>query len=295
MKLALVVVYLVRPEDQALLELHLRRIEQHTRAPYQIHGVAVRLSGACQELLQNHPRVRLHALPPTPERSSKEHSYYLELLIRAALDAGATHVAALHVDSFPVRDGWEAELASCISQQCPVASIPRDELLDWKPSTSCLFFPADYHRCCAPTLLLPEATLASPEYLRYLALHDHMDDSGVGYGFDLHRRGLSWHPLRQTSESGAVDGFGAVYGDLVYHLGGAVRHGNAAQKKGMRLPGAAALRSVATRVLPPVLRRALRGRVAGAVVGPLQNSAFELERRRLLDDPDGHIERLRGK
>lgn len=295
MNLAILVVYLVRPEDQELLSLHLQRIDRHTRSAYKIHGVAVRLNEACRGLLEAHPRVRLHPLPITPERSSKEHSYYLELLIQAALEDGATHLVMLHVDSFPVSDGWEAELAARISERCPVASIPRDQLHDWKPSTACLFFSADYHRRNAPTLLLSPEALSSAEYLDYLARHDHMPDSGVGYGFDLDRRGLSWHPLCQTSTGGDDGSFGAIYGDLVYHLGGAVRHGTASTRTGLRIPGAAALRRVALRLMPPELRRRLRGRIAGAVVGPLQNDSFERERSRLLADPESHIRRLRGR
>lgn len=294
MKLAILVVYLVRAEDQKLLEVHLQRIEQHTRSPYRIHGVAVRLSEASRELLDRQPKVRLHELPTTAERSSKEHSYYLEQLIQEALQDGATHLVTLHVDSFPVRDGWDLELAGLTSEQCPVVSIPRDQSLDWKPSTACLFFTSEYRQRCAPSLLLSEATLSSPEYLGYLAKHDHMPDSGVGYGFDLHRRGLGWHPLLQSSTAGSEGAFGAVYGDMIYHLGGAVRFGRTAEHRRLRIPGLAKLRELALRVLPPAWRRALRGRVAGAMVGAVQNREFESERRRLLDDPDGHIAKLRG-
>src|SRR5512143_2978557 len=107
MRLAIAVVYLVADsDDDKLLEVHLDQIEKNTPEPYVLYAAANRLPENLRHALARHPNVSILDLPTTELRGSLENAFYLELLVKAAIEDGATHVCTLHMDSFPVRPGW---------------------------------------------------------------------------------------------------------------------------------------------------------------------------------------------
>ena len=131
--LGLVVAYAVLDEHERLLDLHSTRIGRHTTVPYLIHGSTNRAGFRCGRRLAACPKVRLHELPSTSLTGADEHSYYLEQLIPRAFAAGASHVAILHVDSFPIRDGWVEACVSHLSPACPFVTTDGVD-------TACLLF-----------------------------------------------------------------------------------------------------------------------------------------------------------
>jgi hypothetical protein len=104
-KLGVVAVYLFGEEVEPLLGVHLRQIEKTTHAPYTIYGSVNRLAPTLRRQLETAPRVKTFELPATELRGGREHAYYLDELVQIAVDDGSTHIAVLHLDSFPIRPG----------------------------------------------------------------------------------------------------------------------------------------------------------------------------------------------
>jgi hypothetical protein len=139
----------------------------------------------------------------------------------------------------------------------------------------------------------------------YLATGQIVQDTGIGYGYALYEAGLGWHPLLRSNKGSDHYIIGSVYGDLVFHLGGAARAVKFhvperalidASPRRRIVPAAAAAvswlipRSIRSRLSPlalyvisPAAKRALD---AG-------HAAYARARERLRTDPAGYFEYLR--
>jgi hypothetical protein len=228
MKLGIVVVYLVAEEDERLLEIHLSQIEKTTSVPFRIYAAANRLSPRLREKIESLPCVSICQVPTTPLRGSSEHAYYLDRLVEIAVADGATCICTFHVDSFPVCSGWAEKVTAKLRGDCVLAGVARDERKDRKPSTEFMMFTREFYVEHRPTFLLTESEMASFEYQRYLVSCPHYyPDSGVGYGFKVWAQGLSWFPLLRVDRDRERDReyyvTGAVYENLIFHLGGTVQ------------------------------------------------------------------------
>ncbi len=302
MRLGIAVVYLVTGGNEGLLRLHLDRIAAHTRAQYTLYAGANRLRSDLREELGRRGHVRLCDLPATAARESAEHAFYLERLMAAAAGDGATHVAVLHVDSFPLRDGWDAELAGALSPSRPFAAAVRDAEVDRKPFTACLFATADFVRR-GPRLLLTDEERRSVPYRRYRREHPHHPDSGVGWGLLAFREGLDWLRLERTNAAEDHCHFGSVYGDLVFHLGAASWERKDFPVRREPTRGLALRRALAAAgraVAPAPVRKAVKRALAGAVPAldierkyETNERAFASVRDRLLADPERYLRLLR--
>jgi hypothetical protein len=299
MKLAIAVVYLVADsDDEKLLELHLEQIEKNTAVPYTIYAAANRLPEQLRLKLERHPKVKICNPPTTELRGSAEHSFYLELLVAAAIEDGATHVCTLHMDSFPVRPGWATELAARLRGDCVLAGLLRDGRYDRKPLTAFMMFTREFYLGCRPTFQLPAEILASSEYRRYAEACRHLRDSGVGYGFKIFSEGLSWYPLARSDKGPDGWGFG-IFGDMVFHLGGAIW---APQKKdAARTPLQNQTAFWLERfwrftrsVLPGGLRVQIGRLAPRAVLRDVDALRVRERKARLVVDPDAFLQRLRG-
>ena len=183
MRLGIVAVYLVTPGNERLLDLHLEYVERTTSVPYTIFAAAPRLEPGLRERLAAAPRVTIVEMPASELRGPEEHACYLERLVAAALADGVSHVVTLHVDSFPIRRGWETEMAARLDDRCPFAAVVRDDEVDRKPCTAFIFAESAFLAAHRPTFLLPAAILESAEFARYARRFRALRDSGIGYGF----------------------------------------------------------------------------------------------------------------
>lgn len=225
MKLGIVVVYFLKDSDLSLVRIHLSKIREYSRADYEIFAGDNGLSPAARELLNQTPCLRIYDPPvnigPDSELNlSEQISAFTDYLVDEALASGATHVAIMHLDSFPVRDGWDLTLASRLDNQYAFASILRRENLDTVQSFSgCIFFKASFHKRCKPTMYPLDTT----EYQEFLTTNNQTGDCGIGYSFAAYQAGLSWHPLLRSNQIEEHPIISGIYGDLIFHLGGASR------------------------------------------------------------------------
>jgi hypothetical protein len=123
MKVGIVVVYLVSEENEKLLDIHLSQIEEHTHTPYAIYASVNRLLPRFRQRLERSTKVKICECPTTELRDREEHSFYLDYLVRHAVEDGVSHVVTLHVDSFPVRSDWIEVLTGKLSDSCVLVAI----------------------------------------------------------------------------------------------------------------------------------------------------------------------------
>lgn len=294
MKLGIVVVYMVDERHHGLLDLHLARIARHTRAPYVIHGSANRLLPRFREKLARTPQLVVHDLEPTELRGSLEHSWYLEQLVKLAIDDGATHVVTLHVDSFPVADDWEETLAR--------RAGPTFATLDGI-STACLFFPRTFHEVYSPRFQVAGEVQKGERFGEFVRHCSPVIHSGVGYGFAAYEAGLRWYSMPVTARTADPNG-SLLSDDLHFHLQGAVRLAERASERNAAIVERIGQRRFAGTIravrdaTPAPIRRVARAILPlhSTIDAPRQRwmaagMAGELER--LLDDPDLYLEQLR--
>jgi hypothetical protein len=306
LKLGIVVVYLVSPEDGDLLDLHLDQIARLTEVPYVIYGSVNRLEPQFRERLAARPEVEIVDCPTTALRGYEEHAYYLEKLIRHAIGDGATHVMLLNPDSFPVRRGWAREMIGQLSESCVVSAVMRVENDDHKPHPSGLLFSREFWLEHGPTILLSEEVLQSSEFARYREEVDVIVDTGIGYGFELWREKLGWHPLVRSNRTEDHYIIGSIYGDVIFHLGGAARgpklHIRERQKIDAHRDRNLVSRSIhrlikfGSRFVPEGIRRPLRPYIVPRAARRIQEQtweAYDRAREQLLRDPESYFAHLR--
>jgi hypothetical protein len=297
MKLGLAVVYLVNEGDEGLLDLHLSQIARRTHVPYTCYAAVNRLTRGLRARVARAPHAAIVDIPTVSLRGTEEHSHYLERLIAAAVADGATHVATLHVDSFPVRDGWASELAAHLASGCVLAAATRAELGDAKPHPSLMFFSREFYLRYQPAMLVSRAERGSPEYRRYQSECRAAEDTGIGYGFRLWREELAWHRLRRSNAVDEHHAMAGIYGDVVFHLGAAVRghkvfYSDAVsadvgetKRKALHF-GRRCLAALPQAWQDLIIRKAFGTHAA--------NAAIQQEiKSRLLADPDGYVRYLR--
>ncbi|NLG29148.1 MAG: hypothetical protein GX557_14655 [Chloroflexi bacterium] len=301
MRLGLVVVYLVKPGNEALLDLHLRQIERCTSVPYTIYASANRLDAACRARLERDPHVRVCSPPTTPLRGGSENAHYLELLTEQAAADDVTHIATLHVDAFPVRMGWAGALAAQLSEARPLAAIERLENGDHKPHSAFMLFTRDWYLSERPRYMLTPAERKTLACRRYALRYPHVPDTGSGYGYRLYRRRLQWVSLKRSNAAEDHYMLGSVYGDWIFHLGAAARDVKLFRADARLLSRVGVLRSLRgwlASQLSPEQREWLHQRRPAfvdslAARGADNEAAFEAIKARLLAGPDDYLTYLR--
>ena len=321
MKLGIAVVYMVSERNEPLLDLQLSQIDENTNVPYTIYAAVNDLLPQFRRKLEQNSNVKIcncetyrkgtgflrqdEAKVPTrgliAVGSKYEHSFYLEQLIRTAIDDGMTHIAMLHADSFPIRSGWAEELAGKLTDTCVLAAVTRDPVQDHKPLTAGIFYHRDFYLKYQPRLILSQEEFDSDDYHHFYEACPHVTDSGFGYGFKMFMEDLTWHPLIRSNKGGRHMVFASIYGDLIFHLHATTfiertkKAGFTSQNQDggqLRKLG----RSVARAVLPAPMLMKVRNSLPERIRDPqdyLDRKAYEYERQCLFDDPAAYLEYLR--
>ncbi|MEM7494524.1 MAG: hypothetical protein AAF296_14180 [Pseudomonadota bacterium] len=188
---------------------------------YQIFAAAPRVSERAMQQLRNAPNLTLIDAPATPERVSREHAYYLDILAAAALQAGASAIATFDMDSFPIRPNWASSLMEQLTLETPLAAILRSENGDTViPHPSGLICRADFIEDHHPRFFPDDIEERDQAWLISQAQRL---DTGVGYALALKSAGKDWIKLHRTNRHDFHPVLAGVYSDLVFHLGAAGR------------------------------------------------------------------------
>lgn len=223
-KLGLIAVYLVKEHDEALLDLHLSQIDACATVPYQIYGAAHRLLDKFKPKLESHPRFTIVNAPPTELRLAKEHAYYLDQLTKAAFEDGCTHVCSMHVDSFPVKRGWDRQMLDQITEQNPLCAILRAENGDtMMPFAAGCMFSREFYEKYQPRFAYDMPVIQSEEFKQFITKYDDRIETGIHFGFLIDKHGLGWSKLLHSNRHSEHYLMAAIYGDLIFHLSAAAR------------------------------------------------------------------------
>jgi hypothetical protein len=224
-----------------------------------------------------------------------EHSYYLDQLIQIAVDDGATHIATLHLDSFPIRIGWIEELATRLTDTCVIATVNGID-------TACLVFCRDFYLRHRPTMLLSESVQVTPVFRNYIRTCKPNRHSGIGYGFAAFANNLSWYYLPLTK---SYNDYGRIADDMIFHLGGTIRLQASTPLGADTTPsllsrGLLCAVAVGRMLIPVNLRFRLRARFARWFDRLIDQPRNTIEKhyhdavaRELLQSPDAFLDQLR--
>ncbi len=296
MKLGIIVVYLVAPGNEPLLDLHLDYIDRNTDCDYTIYGSANRLTPELRTKLENHPKVNLCTIPATDLRLAEEHSYYLKKLLHTAVSDGATHLAIFHVDSFPIQTGWNRKVFDRLDEHCVLCTTSKNG--DPVKPTSFLCFTRDFYLEYKPELRISEEETKSESCQRFQNQYSTViGDSGVGYLYKAYQEKLDWCGLERMTKSGGC----AIYGNMVFHLEMAHMIGQVGSKKKGPLQRNfnGLLNSIKYKILPLIPQSVLHNRNSRVrrILSKLNRQMvladkFALEREQLFSDPESFIRQL---
>lgn len=296
MHLGIVVVYMLKPENEKLLELHLRQILTMTQVPYTIYAGVSHIPPRFLTLLENEPCLTILRLPETNLRMSAQHSFYLEHIIRSAMDDDITHFVILHADSFPIRPDWAETMAGGITGNRVLATISRNHSLI--QYTACLFFQKSFYMKYRPGFLLTETERNSENYRCFSQKHPHHpSESGVGFVYKAYCQGLSWLSLERCNIGEDHGCFGSIYEDLIFHLEGAYRYRKISKfEQLLKMQALLRICFFVKERLKNIIPRKTRDRVRGLVSSVMnywERPFYDEVRRQLLDNPNDYLNYLR--
>jgi hypothetical protein len=302
-KLAILVVYYLPDKALSVLDLHLKQLEALTKGDFEILAAAPRVSNVVRQRLQACGNLRLLELEPTSASGSKEHCHYLDQLAAHAFANGADRICTMDPDAFPIVRGWNDRIEQTLQvQQVPVVAVLRAENDDTHlPHPCCCYVTREFYAAHGPRFYAPDDALTHEPYKRFLAETCQRPDSGIGIGFSLWFTETKWAPLTRSNAVNDHFLLAGIYGDLVFHLGALSWIDRDFRKdRNSRL----ALRLLDWIEAACKARGLFSGRVrslwmrvnhrANQQLVKDTNRIFSEALRRLIDDPTGYIEHLRG-
>lgn len=227
MRLGVLVVYLLAPQDRWVLDMHLDRMAR-TRLPaggsFTVYAAAPRLPEPLRAVLRARDFVEIVDLPTSPLRMNAEHGTLLDALAVRALADGCDHICTFDADSWPIRDDWpEAARARIEAEDAVGAAALRVENGDHVlPHPSFCMLKAEAFADPACRFWLPPEEMEAP-FHAFLGAHRQRIDTGIAIAYSLHRRGLRWVRLLRSNRVDHHRILAGIYGDLVFHLGAVAR------------------------------------------------------------------------
>lgn len=236
MRIGIIVVYMFNEANTELFNIHLKRIQKHTKNSYKIYSSINKLPTNCKKILDTYPNIKQYIFPDLEmNNAAYEHAYLLGELVKKAVLDGVDYCFCLHLDSFPVKDFWDEEIINKIEQE-KLAFVSTQNF-----DSSCIAFSSKYYETYKPEFLLSIQDTKVPICIDFIEKHvprlfDEFDFNtnyskdkkigytGVGFGYSAYKNHLNWHFLKRNSKgSGLLDSYQQLFGNMIFHLGGATR------------------------------------------------------------------------
>ena len=216
MKLGILCVYLVSPEEEGLLDLHLSQIRKCTKQPYQIYAAIVRTPQYLADKIYGYHDIDVICKDDASLRGMYEHSYYLEKLNAAAIEDGVTHVVTLHLDSFPINSNWFDSLFSRLDKNIVIGSLE-------KINTACIFYKADFFSKYRASYLMPNALECTKQQNDFFSEYQVINHSGTGLFYAAYKSDAKGVFLEEQKKHIGYGQYAGFFDGGIFHLGGVVR------------------------------------------------------------------------
>ena len=207
-RLAILVVYLFRPERRELFQLHLSKVRQNTGVPYRVFGSVWHLTPELAVEVAAEPDIEAVHLPTGQLANSRdEHADLLQRLFAEALKGDYTHFCTMHLDSFPVAPDWVPAIVGELEKGAAFATLAPHGY------SACLFWPRSFHDEHRA------AERESDAFERFRQAHPDYDmvETGLGFLHGAWQRGLRWHEMRAGRGQ-------QVCGRRIFHLVAGTRY-----------------------------------------------------------------------
>ena len=296
MKLGVIVVYLVNEDNDKLLDIHLKKIKVNTTSPFTIYAGTNMLLPQFVDKLKQYNFVKLcdcnnYEGPDEEGRGAKEHSHYLEQLIKTAIDDGVSHIAIMHPDSFPIKVGWEKYLENKLSKLYSLVSI-------FPQMSACTFFNRDFYIKYQPRLLPSTIEESQISWTNFQKANQatNLVEGGMGYGYKTYLENLGWYKLKRTNRGEYNCHLGSVFDDVIFHLGSASEYKNRPMSGYGKFKLYRYIRRLVAKTLPNTIKKKIQTILSKKVLYPeveINRSDFLKSRNKLINDPEGYLYFLR--
>ena len=296
MKLGIVVCYLVNEDNEKLLDIHLQKIKENTTSPFTVYAGTNMLLPQFVKKLRQYDFIKLCACnnyegPDEKSRGVKEHSHYLEQLIKVAIDEGVSHIVIMHPDSFPLKVGWEEYLENKLSKSHTLVSI-------FPQMSACTFFNRDFYLKYQPRLLPSNKEEASISWTNFQKANQatNLVEGGMGYGYKTYLESLGWYRLKRSNKGEYNSHIGSIFDDVIFHLGSASEYKNRSMSGYGKFKLYRYFRKVIAKILSNSIKKKIQNILSYKVLYPevkINKDAFMRSREKLINDPEGYLKFLR--
>lgn len=211
-RVAFLVVYVFDDNTRGLFDIHLERLRRHTSIEFRIFAAAHKLTPDLQQYVLANPEIEIvDCKVPADEYNVRiEHSHCLNTLAKYAMSQNFTHCVCLHLDSFPVADGWLKKLLEQLDGGAKLAVVVPNGY------SAGLLFTRQYFEEYKPNMLVSDEereTDAFDNFTKSFPNFDHVE-TGLGYIYRAWSEGLPWIQI-------GTDENRKIYGGLLFHMVGA--------------------------------------------------------------------------
>lgn len=192
MKVAFLVVYIFDETTRPLFDYHLDRLRRHTDVPFRILASLHKLKPEFHAHVAAQPDIEIvDCNVPAGMNIRQDHSYALAALAEHAFKGDYSHAMTLHMDSFPVADGWFESFADGLGPEAAFACLTPHGY------SAGLLIPRGHYEAHRPEMLVADDTRMTDVFARFQADHPGLDhaESGLGYIYQAWQKGLNWRRL----------------------------------------------------------------------------------------------------
>ena len=210
LRVVFLVVYVFDDNTRPLFDIHLERLRRHTSVKFRIFAAAHKLSQENQKYVLANPEIEIiDCKVPAKYSVRQEHSHCLMALANYAMSGDFTHCMSLHLDSFPVVDGWLETLLEQLRDGGLAVVVPNGY-------SAGLLFSKLYFEKHQPNMLVSDSERETDAFKNFVEAFPNFDhvETGLGFIYRAWSKGLPWIKL-ETDENRKI------YGGLLFHMVGA--------------------------------------------------------------------------